>query len=155
MDIRYYREKAHLSQEQLAELCGISQNHISQIELEKKQPSLKIFKKLCEVLGTSEREILNGPEEEGFTVEIKFVKNLEGVNDEMKVGGYVLEVGEDGWLGINGTKKFDLNKGEEQIQEVLRVIDFKLRHGLRAQREMKEDWDNAERSATENKENIE
>jgi transcriptional regulator with XRE-family HTH domain len=52
-----------------------------------REPRASDIQKLCEVLGVSEAELLNGPTDEGYTVTLKFVETLEGVNDEMMVNG--------------------------------------------------------------------
>ncbi|MCX8092995.1 MAG: helix-turn-helix domain-containing protein [Candidatus Goldbacteria bacterium] len=48
--IRFYRENAGLTQEQLSELINVSQNFLSQIENGKRTPSLKTIIKISEVL---------------------------------------------------------------------------------------------------------
>lgn len=42
-----------LSQQDLAKKCGVSQQYISFIENDKKLPSLKIAKRLAEILGVT------------------------------------------------------------------------------------------------------
>ncbi len=50
LKIRFYRENAGLTQEQLSELINISQNFLSQIENGKRAPSLKTIIKISEIL---------------------------------------------------------------------------------------------------------
>ncbi|MCE1227503.1 MAG: helix-turn-helix domain-containing protein [Geobacteraceae bacterium] len=51
--IRELRKKAKLTQEQVAELLGIDQKHMSRIELGKSYPSLDRLIKISEVVGVS------------------------------------------------------------------------------------------------------
>lgn len=51
--VRELRKKAKLTQEQLAELLGIDQKHMSRIELGKSYPSLDRLIKISEVVGIS------------------------------------------------------------------------------------------------------
>ena len=44
------RMQAHLTQRELARLCGFSQSYISDLELETKSPTLKVVEKLANVL---------------------------------------------------------------------------------------------------------
>jgi transcriptional regulator with XRE-family HTH domain len=81
MNIKFFRERERLSQAELAEKCELSQNHISQIEREKKAPSLKVIQKLCEVLNVTEAELLNGPTPNEIEVRIVVKESL----DEMEV----------------------------------------------------------------------
>ena len=48
--IRIYRLEADLSQEQLAERCEMDQTYLSQIERGKRQPSLKVLRKIAGAL---------------------------------------------------------------------------------------------------------
>jgi transcriptional regulator with XRE-family HTH domain len=48
--IRMYRLEADLSQEQLAERCDMDQTYLSQIERNKRQPSLKVLRKIASAL---------------------------------------------------------------------------------------------------------
>ena len=50
INIKKYREKAGLTQEQLSELAGISADYLSEIERGKKIPSMKRFFKIASAL---------------------------------------------------------------------------------------------------------
>lgn len=50
LKIKFYRENAGYTQEQLSELINISQNFLSQIENGKRAPSLKTLIKISEIL---------------------------------------------------------------------------------------------------------
>jgi transcriptional regulator with XRE-family HTH domain len=44
------RMQSHLTQKELAKLCGFSQSYISDLELETKSPTLKVIERLANVL---------------------------------------------------------------------------------------------------------
>lgn len=49
-NIKKYREKVGLTQEQLSEIAGISSDYLSEIERGKKIPSMKRFFKIAKAL---------------------------------------------------------------------------------------------------------
>ena len=57
-NIRGYRAKRDLTQEQLAELADLSVSYISQIELGAKGVSLQTLYRIAEVLGTTPQSLL-------------------------------------------------------------------------------------------------
>ena len=57
-----WRCNLHLSQEALAEMCGVSQQMISFLESNQRTPSLKLAKRLASVFGiTIDKLISNEP----------------------------------------------------------------------------------------------
>lgn len=56
--IKENREKNNLTQEQLAELVGISWRQLQRIEKNENQTKLSTLKKLIKILKVSDREIL-------------------------------------------------------------------------------------------------
>jgi transcriptional regulator with XRE-family HTH domain len=68
----------------------LSQNHISQIERKKRTPSINVFKKLCEVLNVTEAELLNGPAQNEWKIniywEVDEMQTLDIKKDEFAVG---------------------------------------------------------------------
>ncbi len=49
-NVRQYRKKAHLSQQELAEKCGIATNYLSEIERGQKFPSVELIEKISDKL---------------------------------------------------------------------------------------------------------
>lgn len=49
--IKNLRKTKHISQAELAELCGISEGHIKNIESGSKPPGLDVLVKICNALG--------------------------------------------------------------------------------------------------------
>jgi transcriptional regulator with XRE-family HTH domain len=55
--IRMRRLEADLSQERLSEMCDMDQTYLSQIERNRRQPSLKILRKIAAALNVKMSEI--------------------------------------------------------------------------------------------------
>lgn len=60
--IRMQRLERDLSQEQLAELCDMDQTYLSQIERNKRQPSLKTLRKIAKALGLKLSDLVQDAE---------------------------------------------------------------------------------------------
>jgi transcriptional regulator with XRE-family HTH domain len=128
MNIKPYRDKMNISQAVLAERCELSQNHISQIERGKRTPSLKVIQKLCEVLGCTEAELLNGPADEGYKVILKYVHKIEEVQDEMTInGGGSVTLADDGTIIASHKGKLFSNADKD---EALSCLSVKLDEAL-------------------------
>ena len=54
-----FRKAKRWSQKKLAEKAGVSQTYISELEAEKKQPTIPIVEKLASALGVSISKLLN------------------------------------------------------------------------------------------------
>ncbi|GHT01124.1 hypothetical protein AGMMS50276_28490 [Synergistales bacterium] len=118
-----------MTQIELAERLDVVEMTIRRWENNLREPRASDIQKLCEVLGCSERELLNGPQEEVFKVELRFVHGREEIDEEMKTNGVSLVMGDDGFLGIAGGK---IVKDEEDAKsvaaEVLKNLLFGLKH---------------------------
>ena len=64
MSIEKRREEKKLTQQQLAEKCGVNQNSISRYEKGVREPSIKVMKALAKALDCSIDELLRDPEED-------------------------------------------------------------------------------------------
>lgn len=56
--LREIREKAGMSQSDLAKASGVSQSHISEIEAERTVPTVFVAKRLARALGVSVDELI-------------------------------------------------------------------------------------------------
>ena len=56
-ELRKYREAANLSQDQLASAVGVTQRYIGFIEAGDRTPSLKVAKKIADVLNSTVDDI--------------------------------------------------------------------------------------------------
>jgi hypothetical protein len=65
---------------------------------------------------------------------LKYVKTLEGVNDEMMITGMELTVSDDGYVGVAGRAKFE---GREDIDKALEKIRAFMEEGFDSRERMK------------------
>ena len=49
-NLKFYRNKANLTQQQLAEMCGFGTPYIGELEISRKDPSLKTLEKIASAL---------------------------------------------------------------------------------------------------------
>lgn len=57
--VKFLREKMHLTQEKLAEKCGISLDYLGKIEVNINKPGLKTLLKLSNALDISMKELVD------------------------------------------------------------------------------------------------
>ena len=57
-NLKYIRKIKGISQKQLAQMTGLSQSHISELELEKESPSLKTLELICTALKVHPEELV-------------------------------------------------------------------------------------------------
>lgn len=57
--IKFLREQAHLTQEKLAEKCGISLDYLGKIEVNINKPGLKTILKLAEALSCEVKDLFD------------------------------------------------------------------------------------------------
>lgn len=81
LHIKQWRKRVGLTQEKLADLVNVHLNTLSRWELGQREPRASEIAKLCEVLGVSEAELLRGPAEEKWVLEIKIADSKEEVID--------------------------------------------------------------------------
>ena len=58
--MRLKRKEMHLTQSKLAEILGISNNHVSSIENGREKPSIDLLYKICEAINTTPDFLLLG-----------------------------------------------------------------------------------------------
>ena len=81
--IRQARKNRGLTQEELGELLNIHLNTISAWENGVFLPKTLILHKLAQVLNVTEAELLNGPQDNTWTLEIKFDNSNSNSNKEL------------------------------------------------------------------------
>ena len=79
--IRHYRKRVGLTQLRLSEAVKCSIDSVRRWESGQREPRASEIAKLCEVLGVSEAELLRGPAEEKWVLEIKIADSKEEVID--------------------------------------------------------------------------
>lgn len=57
-ELRKAREKAKMTQERLSFAASIDRSYISQLENDKKSPTLDVLFRLCDVLGVAASELI-------------------------------------------------------------------------------------------------
>jgi transcriptional regulator with XRE-family HTH domain len=129
------RKKRGLSQTGLGEALCLDGNSISRYERGVVKPSIEIANKIANFFDIAVDELLNGPTVEEFRVTLKYVKTLEGVDEEMNMNGIALTIAEDGFVGVSGGKKFE---NYEDIEKVVEVVRKRLTFGFEHRDEMKE-----------------
>ena len=58
-NLRIYRAKERISQEQLAEKANLTQTYVYKLENEKANPSIYVMKKLSDVFGVNVDDLIN------------------------------------------------------------------------------------------------
>jgi transcriptional regulator with XRE-family HTH domain len=129
------RLERRLTQSALGEKIGVDGNTISRYERNVIKPSLEMLQKLAYFFNVPVDELLNGPTVEEFRVTLKYVKTLEGVDEEMNMNGIALTIAEDGFVGVSGGKKLE---NYEDIEKVVEVVRKRLTFGFEHRDEMKE-----------------
>lgn len=117
--IRHYRKKASMLQHELAERLSCSVDTVRRWEQGLRQPRAGDIRRLCEVLGCSEAELLNGPGEEAWVLEIKIAKNRGEVIDMSETMGCVASVN----CTRNGAV-LELGAGYDVFQDDAKFEDF-------------------------------
>lgn len=79
--LAYFRKKRGIEQARLAEKLDVHVITVSRWERGISEPRASEIAKLCEVLGVSEAELLRGPAEEKWVLEIKIADSKEEVID--------------------------------------------------------------------------
>lgn len=72
--IKHFRDRAGLTQLELAKYTDVSIDSIRRWESGLREPRATGIKKLCEVLKVSEAELLNGPQSKEWKIEVVFRK---------------------------------------------------------------------------------
>jgi transcriptional regulator with XRE-family HTH domain len=113
----------------LADILDVNLNTVWRWKSGQNLPSLDIQRAICERYGCTMDELLNGPREEAFTVTLKYVKTLEGVNEEMNTNGISLLIADDGFVGVSGGRKLETMEDIERVVgEVRRKLTFGFEH---------------------------
>lgn len=74
--LKYLREKRGITTNKLANLAGISQSHLREIELGQRNPTVETLSYFCEALGVSLEEFFHEEEGEVSAFLLSAVKRL-------------------------------------------------------------------------------
>lgn len=81
--IRFFREKKHITTNKLANLAGISQSYLRDVELENKNPTIEIIYQICKALGITLKEFFDDDNKE-FWDENNLDSQIYCLNQEQK-----------------------------------------------------------------------
>jgi transcriptional regulator with XRE-family HTH domain len=138
--IRVFRKKIGLSQEALSRQVGVSLMTVRRWEAGEREPRASDITKLCEVLGCSESELINGPQKKEFRINIVWLeKGDEDVeNLAIKANDFNVGIRSDGslllWgeipLGMTANEVGEKVRAEVAVAEEMRALrDKRLRDG--------------------------
>ena len=125
------RKKKGINQEELAHLLSVNTATLSRWENGHFEPKASVIKKLCEVLGCTESELLNGPND--GKVELVLSWNWEDMKKgeiNMDANKFKLILGEDGKVGLHGA---GFITSTEAIEDFLGRIRSEFQIALEAQ----------------------
>ena len=132
MNIKQLRKLRGLTQEELSERIGVHENTIRLWERGVREPRLSDMAKLCEVLGCTESELLNGLDDGRvrLTLVYDWGQMKEG-NIDMTGNDFELILGSQGQIGLKGA---GLLTSAEAIDEFLARVKEQLTIALDAQK---------------------
>lgn len=83
--IAKFRKEKNMTQEDLANLMGVSSQAVSKWENDASCPDISLLPKLCEVLGVTADELLTGKNDEVKMVPVEQRKNLDQLTMRIRV----------------------------------------------------------------------
>ena len=139
--IKQYRKKAGLTQPQLAELLHVSFSTLRRWETYGDYPRIDELQRLCDVLGCSEAELLNGAAMQDWELRLLVKRGdptSKGVIDLTgKTVTSTLELS-DLAMGITLSASYDLWEDDEKFEGLIEQLRKKRATGLKTRRE---DWE--------------
>lgn len=135
--LKELRKSNRLSQSALAELTGVSFMTIRRWESGEVIPRISEIRQLCEVLGCTESELLNGPSTDNW--ELKVLVNKKGVeivDMTTSKSSAVLNVSDEA-MAITLSAGYELWEDDAKFEELIEDLRRKRTIGLRTR---KEDW---------------
>ena len=122
MDIKRLRKAIGLTQEELSERIGVHENTIRLWEKGLREPRLSDMKKLCEVLGCSELELLNGTGDDQLKITLTYDwKKYQEGGINMNGEGFELILGSNGQIGIKGAGTLTSRESMESFLSQIRL----------------------------------
>lgn len=133
------RRKAGLTQAALAEKAGVGVNTIARYERGEMEPSLKIAHIIAQILGCTEDELLNGPENQKWEIRLVISKTgSESKGDTLDMSGNatsaVLNLS-DNAMAITLSAGYDLWEDDAQFEAIIEDLRRKRLNGLKMRKE--------------------
>lgn len=120
--LQKFRKKANLTQPKLAKLVGISVITVKRWEKGVRTPRIEEIQKLCEVLGCSESELLNGPADGQLKITLTYDwKKYQEGGISMDGEGFELILGSNGQIGIKGAGRLTSREAMESFLSQIRL----------------------------------
>jgi len=133
MNIKDWRKKRGITQEELAELVDVHVNTIIRWEKEEHAPRATDLKKIAKALNCSEADLLNGPSNEKITITLSYDwEKYEKGELFMDANLFEVFLGGHGEVGIKGA---GLPKSLEELQELKAKICRELDNAFNYQLE--------------------
>ena len=131
MNIKQLRKLRGITQEELSERMGVHENTIRLWEKGIREPRLSDMAKLCEVLGCTESELLNGPDDGRVKITLVYDwGHMKEGNIDMNGNDFELILGSNGQIGLKGA---GMLTSAEAIDEFLSRVKEQLTIALDAQ----------------------
>lgn len=135
--LKELRKSNRLSQSALAELTGVSFMTIRRWESGEVIPRISEIRQLCEVLGCTESELLNGPSTDNWELKVLVnKKGVETVDMTTSKSSAVLNVSDEA-MAITLSAGYELWEDDAKFEELIEDLRRKRTIGLRTR---KEDW---------------
>ena len=135
--LKELRKSNRLSQSVLAELTGVSFMTIRRWESGEVIPRISEIRQLCEVLGCTESELLNGQSPDNWELRVLVnKKGVETVDMTISKSSAVLNVSDDA-MAITLSAGYELWEDDAKFEELIEDLRRKRTIGLKTR---KEDW---------------
>ena len=130
------RKQKGMTQEELAHLLSITTVTLSRWENGHFEPKASVIKKLCEVLGCTESELLNGPSDGKVKITLVYDwTHMEGGKIDMNGNDFELILGSNGQIGLKGAGKLTsadaIDEFLSRVREQLTIaLDAQIKRGV-------------------------
>lgn len=136
-NIARVRRQKGITQEELAQALSINTTTLSRWENDHFEPKTSMLKEICEVLGCTESELLNGQSPDEWELRILVnKKGVETVDMTTSKSSAVLNMSDD-TMAIMLSAGYELWEDDAKFEELIEDIRRKRKIGLRTR---KEDW---------------
>ena len=130
------RKKKCINQEELAHMLSINTATLSRWENGHFEPKASMIKKLCECLGCSETELLNGSQDNRIELVVSWSwEEMKKGEIDMNEEKFKLILDVDGKVGIQGAGKITSMEAIEEFlgrirNELVIALDTQIRRGV-------------------------
>ena len=130
------RKKRKITQEELAQALSINTITLSRWENGHFEPKASMIKKMCEVLGCTESELLNASQEDKAELVISWNwEDMKKGEINMDINRFKVILGEDGKIGLQGAGMITSRAGIEEFlgrvrNELEIALDAQVKRGV-------------------------